>query len=177
MISGSNERRTYTVGDPSKPDPDKSSWAALGQTKQEDLAQRAVGFNCLNYAKNPEGTLYRHYLPDKAYLDQNCVDGVRFELMFPSCYKGDGATDSPNHKDHMAFPDLVMTGNCPKGYPVRTPSMLFETIWNTYAFKDRNGRFVLSNGDTTGESAVSMSPATPLCILTRQQATATTAIS
>ncbi|KAK5993727.1 hypothetical protein PT974_07164 [Cladobotryum mycophilum] len=137
-------------GDPSKPDPEKSIWAALKQTNQDDLAQRAVGFNCLNYAKPPEGTLYRHYMPDKNYLDANCKDGLRFEIMFPSCWKGGNAVDSSNHKDHVAFPDLVMTGNCPADYPVRLPSLLYEVIWNTAAFQNRNGRFVLANGDTTG---------------------------
>ncbi|PHH72113.1 hypothetical protein CDD82_6172 [Ophiocordyceps australis] len=150
MLSGTTERRSYTVGDPAQPDPPKSMWASLGQTKQEDLAQRALGFNCLNYDKTPEGTLYRHFLPDKAYLDANCKDGIRLETMFPSCWKGGNAIDSPNHKDHVAFPDLVMTGTCPEGYPVRTPSLLYEVIWNTAAFKDKSGHFLFSNGDTTG---------------------------
>ncbi|GAO18511.1 hypothetical protein UVI_02054530 [Ustilaginoidea virens] len=151
MISGSNDRRSYTAGDPSQPDPPKSQWASLGQTTQSILAERAVGFNCLNYARNPEGTLYRHFLPEQTYLDANCADGLRLELMFPSCWNGKDL-DSKNHKDHLAFPDLVMTGNCPDGYPVRLPSMLYEVIWNTAAYKGRNGRFVLSNGDTTGYS-------------------------
>ncbi|KAF4339569.1 glyoxal oxidase precursor [Fusarium beomiforme] len=150
MLSGSNDRRSYTIGDPSKPDPEKSMWQALGQTTQSDLAQRALGFNCLNYQKQPEGTLYRHYMPDKAYLDANCADGIRLEIMFPSCWKGGDAVDSDNHKDHVAFPDLVMTGTCPKDYPVRLPSLMYEVIWNTAAFSDRNGRFVFANGDTTG---------------------------
>ncbi|KAG8422665.1 hypothetical protein J3459_010174 [Metarhizium acridum] len=150
MLSGDNDRRAYTLGDARHPDPDRSRWAALGQTTQEDLAQRAIGFNCLNYAKDPEPTLFRHYLPSKAELDRNCTDGVRFEIMFPSCWKGGNAIDSEDHKSHMAFPDQVMTGTCPEGYSVRTPSLLFETIWNTYAFKGRDGRFVVSNGDTTG---------------------------
>ncbi|OAQ85857.1 WSC domain-containing protein [Purpureocillium lilacinum] len=150
MLSGTNERRTYTVGDPNKPDPDKSMWASLGQTKQEDLEQRAIGFNCLNYAKTPEGTLYRHYMPDKQYLDANCKDGIRLEIMFPSCSKGTQYLDSENHKDHVAFPDLVMSGTCPDTHPVRLPSLLYEVIWNTNAFKDRKGKFVFSNGDTTG---------------------------
>ncbi|KAM0078215.1 hypothetical protein ACKRZS_009740 [Fusarium odoratissimum] len=150
MLSGSNDRRSYTIGDPSKPDPEKSMWQALGQTTQSDLAQRALGFNCLNYQKAPEGTLYRHYMPDKAYLDANCADGIRLEIMFPSCWKGGDAVDSQNHKDHVAFPDLVMTGTCPEEYPVRLPSLMYEVIWNTAAFSDRNGRFVFANGDTTG---------------------------
>ncbi|KAF5021363.1 hypothetical protein F66182_6591 [Fusarium sp. NRRL 66182] len=150
MMSGTDERRRYTIGDPSKPDPEKSTWHSLGQTKQSDLAQRALGFNCLNYQKQPEGTLYRHYMPDKEYLDANCKDGIRLEIMFPSCWKGGDAVDSDNHKDHVAFPDLVMTGTCPQGYPVRLPSLMYEVIWNTAAFEDRNGHFVFANGDITG---------------------------
>ncbi|KAL7937237.1 hypothetical protein V8C35DRAFT_277726 [Trichoderma chlorosporum] len=150
MVAGDTTRRNYTAGDATQPDPPKSLWASLGQTTQSILAQRALGFNCLNYAKAPEGTLYRHFMPDKAYLDANCADGIRFEIMFPSCWKGGDAIDSPNHKDHVAFPDLVMTGNCPEGYPERLPSMLFEVIWNTNAYVGRDGQFVLSNGDITG---------------------------
>ncbi|CAM1508016.1 Fc.00g048640.m01.CDS01 [Cosmosporella sp. VM-42] len=150
MISGTNSRRTYTAGDPSKPDPEKSLWASLDEVGQDTLAQRALGFNCLNYDRDPEGTLYRHYMPDKQYLDANCKDGLRFEIMFPSCWKGGDAVDSDNHKDHVAFPDLVMTGTCPEDYPVRLPSLMYEVIWNTAAFSDRNGQFVLANGDTTG---------------------------
>lgn len=151
MIAGDTTRRNYStaLGDVNKPDPEKSAWAMLGQTNQADLQARALGFNCLNYAKAPEGSLYRHFLPDKAYLDANCVNGVRFELMFPSCWNGND-TDSANHRDHVAYPDLVMTGNCPDGYPVRLISLFYETIWDTYAFKGRDGQFVISNGDVSG---------------------------
>jgi hypothetical protein len=152
MLSGSNTRRTYTAGDPSKPDPEKSLWSSLNEVGQDTLEQRALGFNCLNYKRTPEGTLYRHYMPDKSYLDANCANGLRLEIMFPSCWKGGDAVDSDNHKDHVAFPDLVMTGNCPEGFPVRLPSLMYEVIWNTAAFVGRDGRFVLSNGDTTGRS-------------------------
>ncbi|KAM4066610.1 WSC domain-containing protein [Hirsutella rhossiliensis] len=109
-----------------------------------------LGFNCLNYGKTPEGTLARHFLPDKAYLDANCKDGIRFEIMFPSCWKGHGAIDSDNHMDHVAFPDLVMSGTCPESHPIRLPSLLYEVIWNTGGFKDKKGKFLLSNGDETG---------------------------
>ncbi|KAK7415669.1 hypothetical protein QQX98_005701 [Neonectria punicea] len=150
MLSGTNDRRSYGAGDPSKPDPEKSLWESLGQTSQDTLAERALGFNCLNYAKDPEGTLYRHYLPNKEYLDANCKDGIRFEIMFPSCWKGGDETDSDDHKSHVAFPDLVMTGTCPDDYPVRLPSLMYEVIWDTASYSDRNGQFVIANGDTTG---------------------------
>ncbi|GKT84385.1 WSC domain-containing protein [Colletotrichum tofieldiae] len=131
------------------PPDSKSSWSLLGQTKQSILQQRAIGFNCLNYGRDPEGTLYRHFLPDKAFLDANCANGVRFEMMFPSCWNGKDV-DSKDHKSHVAYPDLVIDGTCPDGFETSVPNLLYEVIWNTNAFKNRNGRFVIANGDTQG---------------------------
>lgn len=148
MIAGDNFRRNFSGPVPDLP---KSDWAAIpGYTSQESLAEKAIGFNCLNYAKAAEGSLYRHFLPDKAYLDANCADGVRFELMFPSCWNGKDV-DSPDHKSHVAYPSLVMTGDCPSGYETRLVSLFYETIWNTAAFVGQDGEFVISNGDPTGK--------------------------
>ncbi|KAK1760999.1 hypothetical protein QBC47DRAFT_19531 [Echria macrotheca] len=151
MIAGDSLRRNYSVAglDVKQADPEKSIWAMLGQTGQDDLQQRALGFNCLNYQRDPEGSLYRHYLPDKSYLDANCADGVRFEIMFPSCWDGKNI-DSHNHKDHVAYPDLVMNGRCPKGFNVKLPGLFYETIWATNAFVGKDGEFVISNGDLNG---------------------------
>ncbi|KAI2609230.1 hypothetical protein GGR54DRAFT_632982 [Hypoxylon sp. NC1633] len=150
MIAGSNYRRDYTVGDPKSPDPPQSSWATLKQTSQDDLEQRALGFNCLDYKKAPEGSMFRHYLPDKAFLDANCPDGLRLELMFPSCWNGE--TTSPDHKSHMAYPNLVGNGDCPDSHPHRLVTLFYETIWDTKAqsFQGRSGQFLTSNGDPTG---------------------------
>ena len=145
MISGDKRQRSFPYP---IPDNDKSSWTA-NQKTQSALSQKALGFNCLNYAATPEASLYRHFLPDKDYLDANCVDGIRLELMFPSCWNGKDV-DSDDHKSHVAFPDLVMSGSCPEGFGTKIPSLFFETIFNTYAFKGMDGQFVLSNGDPTG---------------------------
>lgn len=150
MISGDTDRRTYTAGDYTERDPELSSWPGPDEADQKVLAQRAIGFNCLNYARPPEGTLERHYLPTKEFLDANCANGLRMEIMFPSCWKGEGHIDSPNHKDHVAFPHLVKSGDCPKDYSERLSSLLYEIIWNTAAFKGRDGKFVFSNDDDTG---------------------------
>jgi hypothetical protein len=152
MIAGDSTRRNYSIAglDFTKPDPEKSLWAMLGQTTQADLAQRALGFNCLDYNKAPEGSLYRHYMPDKDYLDANCKNGVRLELMFPSCWDGHNL-DSANHRSHVAYPDLVINGNCPPEFPVRLPGLFFETIWETDTFAGVPGQFVLSNGDIQGK--------------------------
>ncbi|KAF3396081.1 hypothetical protein F1880_006660 [Penicillium rolfsii] len=130
------------------PDPPKSSWSGA-QLSQKALRQKALGFNCLDYAGTAEPSLYRHTLPNKAFLDANCPDGLRLELMFPSCWNGKDV-DSDDHKSHVAYPDLVMTGTCPEGYETRLVSLFYETIWNTYAFKGVEGYFALANGDPTG---------------------------
>lgn len=153
MIAGDNEQRNFTLP---VPDPPKSDWTGEDVT-QKSLGQKAVGFNCLNYAAAAEGSLYRHFLPDKAYLDANCLDGIRMELMFPSCWNGVDV-DSTNHKDHVAYPDQVMTGTCPDDYPVRLISLFYETIWNTAAYIGVDGQFVLSNGDPTGEPTPLLHP-------------------
>lgn len=149
MIAGNSLRRNYTVGNPEQPDPEQSIWSELNQTTQNDLEQRAIGFNCLNYAKTAEASLWRHYMPDKSYLDANCVDGIRLELAFPSCWNGKDV-DTDDHKSHMAYPDLVQNGNCPDGFETRLVTLFYESIFDTYEFKDSEGEFVLANGDVTG---------------------------
>jgi hypothetical protein len=146
MIAGNTNQRNFTYP---VPDIQKSLWNVAPYNTQAFLEQAAIGFNCLDYSKTPEGSLYRHFLPDKAYLDANCVDGVRFELMFPSCWDGVNPT-SADQKSHVAYPSEVMTGDCPKGFPIRLPSLFYETIWNTYEFIGQSGQFVISNGDPTG---------------------------
>lgn len=75
MLSGDMNLRNFTGP---VPDPEKSLWKADDKT-QLLLGQKAIGMNCLNYKKDPEPSMYRHFLPDKQYLDENCVDGIRAE--------------------------------------------------------------------------------------------------
>ncbi|PBP27812.1 hypothetical protein BUE80_DR001264 [Diplocarpon rosae] len=151
MLAGDTNQRNFTYP---VPDVEKSLWTGEF-ADQAFLRQAAIGFNCLNYQKTPEGTLYRHFLPDKAYLDANCVDGVRFELMFPSCWNGKDVT-TKDKKSHVAYPSQVMAGTCPDDFPVRLPSLLYETIWATNAFAGKDGKFIISNGDPTGTSSLSL---------------------
>jgi hypothetical protein len=148
MIAGTNDLRNFS--NYPVPDIDKSNWNKAPYNTQAFLRQAALGFNCLNYAKAPEGSLYRHFLPDKSYLDANCADGVRFELMFPSCWNQSAGVSPADGKSHMAYPSEVMTGDCPKGFETRVVSLFYETIWNTAAYIGRDGEFIISNGDPTG---------------------------
>lgn len=149
MIAGDTNQRNFTYP---VPDIQKSLWNVAPYNTQAFLRQAALGFNCLNYAKTPEGSLYRHFMPDKAYLDANCLDGVRLELMFPSCWNGKNRT-SLDKKSHVAYPSEVMTGDCPTGFGERLPSLFYETIWNTYEFVGQAGEFMFSNGDPSGKFA------------------------
>lgn len=148
MIAGNNDLRNFS--NYPVPDIDKSDWNKAPYNTQDFLRQAALGFNCLNYARSAEGSLYRHFLPDKAYLDAHCADGVRFELMFPSCWNQSAGVSPADGKSHMAYPSEVMTGTCPEGFDTRLVSLFYETIWNTAAFIGKDGEFVISNGDPTG---------------------------
>lgn len=145
MVAGDPFQRNFTWP---IPDPPKSSWFGA-ESSQAALRQKALGFNCLNYNEPPEPTLYRHFLPNKTYLDEYCPDGLRLELMFPSCWNGRDV-DSTDHATHVVYPSLVIDGTCPEGYETRLVSLFYETIWNTYGFKDQDGFFALANGDPTG---------------------------
>lgn len=145
MLAGDQHQRNFSLP---FPDPPQSLWTGI-ETTQFSLMQKAVGFNCLNYATTPEASLYRHTMPEKSFLDEHCTDGLRLEMAFPSCWNGKDL-DSPNHRDHVRYPSLVRDGVCPKGFEHRLVSLFYETIWDTYAFKGKDGRFVLANGDPTG---------------------------
>jgi hypothetical protein len=134
------------------PDTPQSLWSPDEKTPKA-LAEKAIGFNCLNYSNgSAEGALIRHLLPNKSFIDSNCADGLRLELMFPSCWNGI-SLDAKDHKSHVAYPDLVMEGICPADYKTRILALFFETIWDTSVFRNISGHFLLSNGDQTGKKS------------------------
>lgn len=146
MISGDTFQRNFTWPIPDPPMP----WTGPDGS-QAALAQKAVGFNCLNYAIAPEPSLYRHFLPSQAYINANCVDGLRLELLFPQCWNG--SLDSADHKSHLAFPSSSINGGtCPPGYDQLINQIFYETIYDTAQFAHKTGQFVLANGDSTGKS-------------------------
>lgn len=144
MIAGDFRQRNDSVCDVDK---DMSFWNET-DTSQPCLAMKAIGFNCLNYSTSPEGSLTHHYMRNKTFIDAQCPQGIRAELMFPSCWNG--SLDSADHKSHMAYPNLLKTGDCPDTHPISVPALFYETIWNTFDFKDIDGQFVFAQGDPTG---------------------------
>jgi hypothetical protein len=57
----------------------------------------------------------------------NCTedDALELEVVFPNCWDGK-ATDSPNHKRHMAY---ARGGECPKAHPVRLPTITLVLLY------------------------------------------------
>ena len=145
MIAGDFRRRNASMCDVDKP---QSNWNSTDMT-QDCLSAKAIGFNCLNYNVGPEGSLEYHYLRNTSFIQQQCSDGIRAELMFPSCWDGKNL-DSADHKSHIVYPPGVKTGPCPADHPVVMPVLFFEIIWNTNAFAGETGQFVLAQGDPTG---------------------------
>lgn len=147
MIAGNSTLRTFSWPIPDVP----QSLLSGNLTSQLALQQRALGFNCLNYNAPGEGSLTRHFLPSKEFMDTNCTDGLRLELLFPSCWNGVDV-DSSDHKSHVAYASIVMDdGTCPEGFETRIPTLFYETIFNTFEFRNTSGQFVLANGDPTGK--------------------------
>ena len=91
----------------------------------------------------------RYLLPPKDFINEHCAEGLRLELMFPSCWDGRNV-DSRDHRSHVAYPSLVQDGICPDGFLSRVPALLYEVAWETSTFSDTPGLFVLGNGDYTG---------------------------
>ncbi|KAF1944612.1 hypothetical protein EJ02DRAFT_340371 [Clathrospora elynae] len=89
-----------------------------------------------------------------------CGGGIRTTITFPTCWDGKNV-DSPNHKDHVAYPtsgSFESGGPCPESHPVKMPQLMYEVMWDTTLFNDeslwpeKHGSqpFVYSMGDGTG---------------------------
>ncbi|KAK5078764.1 hypothetical protein LTS08_006598 [Lithohypha guttulata] len=122
MLRGDSKRRTITIPVP------KSFWSEADIT-QDALRQKAVGFNCLG-SDPPEGSLQRHSLPSKAFLD-------RIETR---------ATTVATWR----FRAWCRTVFVPTAIPGDSPRFCTRYSWQTTVFANRSGSFALANGGPTG---------------------------
>ncbi|KAF1991758.1 WSC-domain-containing protein [Aulographum hederae CBS 113979] len=108
------------------------------------VAERAVSHRCIGTSLEPNG-----------FPDQNCPEGIRTQIVMPSCWDGVNL-DSPDHKSHMSYPidGDFDGGRCPKSHPVHLMTLFYEVTYRTDSFSDRwygdKQPFVLANGDGTG---------------------------
>ena len=111
----------YVVGDPSA-------------TREEFLAESVVGWECGDAAER--GDFTTRCAPDSQL-------NIRYQA--PSCWDG-LHLDSPNHKDHMAYPvgTTQDSGVCPSTHPVAVPKLEFKMAFPTGS--GDTSRFRLSSG-------------------------------
>ena len=147
MVSGNSLRRNFSLPVPDPPTPWTGAAAA-----QDALKQKAIGFTCLDYNSGEQtaDVTSVHTMPEKAWLDANCANGLRLEVVFPPCWNGKDL-DSADHQSHVAFAsDGSNGGRCPEGFQTGIMQLLYETIYPVENYRNRNGRYVLANGDPTG---------------------------
>ncbi|KAK2748523.1 hypothetical protein FQN57_000657 [Myotisia sp. PD_48] len=148
MLAGSSNRRDINHD----PKADLHSMS-FGDDLQRALSERATGFTCLNYQRKVnEDARSRHELPSPQFLFDNCKDGLRLEMTFPSCHNPNKQYDPANPQAHVVYPKGIVNGDCPPGFEYRVVTLFYESIWNVGAFSNRlgQGTFVISNGDTSG---------------------------
>lgn len=113
-----------------------------------DFAAQAISYACLNY--DGPATAETNGFPDN-----NCPDGLRAQVFFPSCWDGVNL-DSANHQSHVSYPasGAYNDGVCPDSHPVHLISIFYEIIFQTNLFADMwwgdEQPFVFAMGDPTG---------------------------
>lgn len=133
------------VGDPANRDPKK--------------VPRGLCFRCeANMQQSPFGGAPCTGKDIPGFPTSPCGGGWRVTVTFPSCWDGKN-TDSPNHKDHIAYPatgTFESGGACPATHPVKIPQVMYEVMFDTRQFNNKadwpaTGQpFYWSHGDNTG---------------------------
>lgn len=79
---------------------------------ESSTADKAVSFVCLDGKTNPQ--------TDAFPTNQTCPNGLRAQIVFPSCWDGKNL-DSSDHQSHMAYPvgGFPDTGDCPEDHPIK----------------------------------------------------------
>ncbi|KAH8203824.1 hypothetical protein TruAng_002001 [Truncatella angustata] len=115
----------------------------MNRNLSNSIEQSAVSFVCLGITEPATPELPRH----------NCPNGLRTQLIFPSCWNGKDL-DTSDHKSHMAYPTGTDSGACPSTHPKRFITIFYEVTWDVDDFKDswydNKQPFVFSHGDPDG---------------------------
>lgn len=131
LLSGDSTARSY----------DNSTMTYGNKTYTSRPVADRVSFACIDY---------NHATPETSFLNNtNCPNGLRAQIQFQSCW--DGVNLYKSDQSHVAYMSQIDNGVCPPSHPKLLPHLFFEIYYfpNTLDTSD-GGRFVFSNGDTTG---------------------------
>jgi hypothetical protein len=117
--------------------PPKGLRMLVGNPKATSAAEvQAAKYVCINIAlQHSNGMAWQKSIP-------NCGTDSYLQMVveFPQCWDGKNL-DSPNHKDHMAYPNGQTANRCPTSHPVAIPlitlNMNFKIKANGQAAKWR----------------------------------------
>ena len=90
-------------------------------------------------------------LPETTNMNRtSCSNGLRAQIQFQSCWDGVNLYKTDN--SHVAYMSQIDNGICPPTHPVQLVHLFFEVLYGVKQIKqEAGGRFVFSQGDTTGE--------------------------
>lgn len=125
MVSGNNYARSYNPN-------------ALIPGSDRPIADR-VSFACLDGTPNKE---------QAGMVKTDCKDGLRAQVHFQSCWNGKDLYKPDN--SHVEYMSGLDNGKCPATHPVPFVHLFFEILYGVNNIKLDGGKFVFSQGDTTG---------------------------
>lgn len=125
MLSGDLAARSYDT-------------QTLIPNSQRPKADR-VSFACLDTAPSKE---------QPGMTRTNCVNGLRAQVHFQSCWNGVDLYKPDN--SHVEYMSGLDNGNCPTTHPVPLMHLFFEVLYAVNDIQQDGGKFVFSQGDTTG---------------------------
>ena len=105
------------------------------------LTTHRVSFHCIDENND---------IPEQHYMfDTNCVDGMRAQINFQSCW--DGVNLYLEDQSHVAYLSGIDYGVCPPTHPVSIPGLFYEVLYFTNEIdQSAGGEFTFSQGDATG---------------------------
>ncbi|KAL8903608.1 MAG: hypothetical protein Q9207_003810 [Kuettlingeria erythrocarpa] len=126
MVSGKASARSYDQ-------------KALIPGTQRPIADR-VSFACLDYSSPGK--------EQPGMVNTDCPNGLRAQVHFQSCWNGKDLYKTDN--SHVEYMSGLDNGVCPSTHPVALMHLFFEVLYSVNNIKKDGGKFVFSQGDTTG---------------------------
>jgi hypothetical protein len=134
----------------------------FGFDTNKPTADRQFSFTCTGPTGNYQSKA------DLVSAAAGCGAGNQIEMtvIAPNCWDGKNL-DSPNHRDHMAYPSYGYWGylKCPPTHPFLIPTFQLNVFYTVDDNLDRSGQWPLAAGKTTwslaSDSMPGMTPSKP----------------
>lgn len=146
-----------TVGSPTSTATDAKKHIGLSYNCLTTLLNRGPEMRDFPTKPCPAGIFVTHHFPALVFPILSPIQAFVTNLAF-RCWDGKNL-DSPDHQSHMyntiTQDGFLNAGACPSSHPVRTPQVVYETVWDTTKFSSlwtasQGNPFVWSFEGTSG---------------------------